>query len=98
MLPQNKGKHKQKKALPSTELGVVPEIIVTGILRVVNHHVVDIKNYAMSIKNVISKKLSSAVKKKSDNKNSNTTQNVKKIISIDEPREYRKKPENPTMA
>ena len=66
-LPQNKGKHKQKKALPSTEVGVVPEMIVTGI-RVVNHHVVDIKNYAMSISLMISKKLSSVVKKKSDNK------------------------------
>ena len=66
VLPQNKGKHKQK-ALPSTAR-VLPEMIVTGILRVVNHHVVDIKNYAMSIKNVISKKLSSVVKKKSDNK------------------------------
>ena len=69
VLPQNKGKHKQKKALPSTEVGVVPEMIVTGILRVVNHHVVDIKNYAMSIKNVISVvEVVLRSKEKSDNK------------------------------
>ena len=84
--------------MPSTEVGVPFEMIVTGILRVVNHHT-DIKNYAMSIKRDFEEVVLRS-KEKSDNKNSNTTQNVK-IISIIEPSKKQRraiKPENPTMA
>eukprot|EP00943_MAST-04B_sp_MAST-4B-sp1_P003077 g3077.t1 len=51
------------KRLPATEIGTVPEVVVNGILRVINQHIVDIKECVPAIKNVMSNKIFTAVNK-----------------------------------